>query len=164
MIEAGTYGPSLENQLKPHGLYVASTSRSSFELFERLEGWIATRSGGHFASFIHKSTICRKQLRESRRRWRGGDGRLRDPVPGLDDRMFLGLAKEIRSAYRAWMRFQPVQDFRAARIASFPLVLDAGRAVRDVAQEGLYPSNCRIREASRGLQHACGDRPVLPSW
>src|SRR6478752_1291420 len=45
-IEAGTYGPSLENQLKPHGLTLRHFPQS-FE-FSTLGGWIATRSGGHF--------------------------------------------------------------------------------------------------------------------
>src|SRR6185312_12729945 len=48
LIEAGTYGPSLENQLKPHGLTLRHFPQS-FE-YSTLGGWIATRSGGHFAS------------------------------------------------------------------------------------------------------------------
>ena len=47
-IEAGTYGPSLENQLKAHGFTLRHFPQS-FE-YSTLGGWIATRSGGHFAS------------------------------------------------------------------------------------------------------------------
>ncbi len=48
LIEGGAYGPSLENQLKPHGLTLRHFPQS-FE-YSTLGGWIATRSGGHFAS------------------------------------------------------------------------------------------------------------------
>jgi alkyldihydroxyacetonephosphate synthase len=40
-IEAGAFGPALESQLKPHGLTLRHFP---------LGGWIATRSGGHFAT------------------------------------------------------------------------------------------------------------------
>jgi alkyldihydroxyacetonephosphate synthase len=48
LIEGGVYGPSLENQLKPHGVTLRHFPQS-FE-YSTLGGWIATRSGGHFAS------------------------------------------------------------------------------------------------------------------
>src|SRR5258705_6427462 len=47
-IQAGTYGPALESQLKPSGLTLRHFPQS-FE-FSTLGGWIATRSGGHFAT------------------------------------------------------------------------------------------------------------------
>src|SRR5438034_734138 len=48
LIEGGAYGPSLENQLKPYGVTLRHFPQS-FE-YSTLGGWIATRSGGHFAS------------------------------------------------------------------------------------------------------------------
>ena len=48
LIEGGTYGPALEGQLKPHGVTMRHFPQS-FE-YSTLGGWIATRSGGHFAS------------------------------------------------------------------------------------------------------------------
>ena len=47
-IEAGAFGPALEMQLKPHGLTLRHFPHS-FEC-STLGGWIATRSGGHFAT------------------------------------------------------------------------------------------------------------------
>src|SRR5271169_7185524 len=47
-IEGGAFGPALEAQLKPHGLTLRHFPQS-FE-YSTLGGWIATRSGGHFAS------------------------------------------------------------------------------------------------------------------
>ena len=47
-IEAGIYGPALEEALRPHGLTLRHFPQS-FE-FSTLGGWIATRSGGHYAT------------------------------------------------------------------------------------------------------------------
>src|SRR5262249_41588378 len=47
-IQAGILGPSLEEQLRPHGLTLRHFPQS-FE-FSSLGGWIATRSGGHYAT------------------------------------------------------------------------------------------------------------------
>src|SRR5262249_12739112 len=47
-IEAGVFGPALEAQLRPHSLTLRHFPQS-FE-YSTLGGWIATRSGGHFAS------------------------------------------------------------------------------------------------------------------
>src|SRR5262249_31505420 len=46
-IQPGIYGPALEEQLKPSGLTLRHFAQS-FE-FSTLGGWIAKRSGGHFA-------------------------------------------------------------------------------------------------------------------
>ena len=47
-IQAGVLGPALEDQLRPHGLTLRHFPQS-FE-FSTLGGWIATRSGGHYAT------------------------------------------------------------------------------------------------------------------
>ena len=47
-IEAGVFGPALEAQLRPHGLTLRHFPQS-YE-YSTLGGWIATRSGGHFAT------------------------------------------------------------------------------------------------------------------
>ncbi|HSS09073.1 MAG TPA: FAD-dependent oxidoreductase, partial [Acidimicrobiales bacterium] len=47
-IQAGALGPALEDQLRPHGLTLRHFPQS-FE-FSSLGGWLATRSGGHYAT------------------------------------------------------------------------------------------------------------------
>src|SRR5207244_3425983 len=47
-IQAGVLGPALEEQLRPHGLTLRHFPQS-FE-FSSLGGWVATRSGGHYAT------------------------------------------------------------------------------------------------------------------
>ena len=88
-IQGGALGPDLEAQLKPHGLTLRHFPQS-FEL-STLGGWIATRSGGHFATLYTHIDDFVESLRvvtpagtlESRRLPGSGAG----PSP---DRMFLG--------------------------------------------------------------------------
>src|SRR5204863_8768996 len=47
-IQAGVLGPALEDQLRPHGFTLRHCPQS-FE-YSSLGGWIATRSGGHYAT------------------------------------------------------------------------------------------------------------------
>ena len=44
----------------------------------------------------------------------------------------------------AWMRLQGRPRFRADAVFGFPDFFAAARAVRAVAQAGLYPSNLRV--------------------
>ena len=61
-IQAGAYGPALDAQLKPHG-YTIRHFPQSFE-FSTLGGWIATRSGGHFATlYTHIDDFVEKNVR-----------------------------------------------------------------------------------------------------
>jgi alkyldihydroxyacetonephosphate synthase len=47
-IQAGVLGPHLEDQLRPHGFTLRHFPQSF--RFSSLGGWIATRSGGHYAT------------------------------------------------------------------------------------------------------------------
>jgi alkyldihydroxyacetonephosphate synthase len=47
-IQGGVYGPALEDQLRPHGFTLRHFPQSF--RFSTLGGWIATRSGGHYAT------------------------------------------------------------------------------------------------------------------
>jgi alkyldihydroxyacetonephosphate synthase len=155
-IEAGTYGPSLENQLKPHGFTLRHFPQS-FE-FSTLGGWIATRSGGHFASLHTHIDDFVESLRvvtpvgvlETRRLPGSGAG----PSP---DRMFIGSEGTLGVISRAWMRLQPRPSFRAGASVRFPSFFDAARAVRAVAQAGLYPSNCRILDPQEAFNTGAAD-------
>jgi len=88
-IEAGAFGPALEAQLKPHGLTLRHFPQS-FEC-STLGGWIATRSGGHFATlYTHIDdlveslrVITPKGIIETRRLPGSGAG----PSPPAADRL-----------------------------------------------------------------------------
>ncbi len=142
-IQSGVRGPAIEAALKPHGLAIRHYPQS-FE-FSTLGGWIATRSGGHFATlFTHIDdfveslrTITPAGAMESRRLPGSGAG----PSP---DRMMIGSEGALGVITEAWMRLQGRPRFRADAVFGFPDFFAAARAVRAVAQAGLYPSNLRV--------------------
>jgi alkyldihydroxyacetonephosphate synthase len=156
LIEGGTYGPALESQLKPHGLTLRHFPQS-FE-YSTLGGWIATRSGGHFASLYTHIDDFVESLRvvtprgvvETRRLPGSGAG----PSP---DRMFIGSEGILGVISRAWMRLQPRPKFRAGASIRYRSFFEAARAVRAIAQAGLYPSNCRILDPNEAYNTGAAD-------
>lgn len=158
-IEGGAYGPALEAQLKPHGLTLRHFPQS-FE-YSTLGGWIATRSGGHFASlythiddFVESlRVVTPRGVLETRRLPGSGAG----PSP---DRMFIGSEGALGVISSAWMRLQPRPTFRAAASIRYRTFFAAARAVRAVAQAGLYPSNCRILDPNEARNTGAADGSV----
>jgi alkyldihydroxyacetonephosphate synthase len=154
-IQAGALGPVLEEQLRPHG-YTLRHFPQSFE-FSTLGGWIATRSGGHFATLYTHIDDFVESLRvvtpsgtiESRRLPGSGAG----PSP---DRMFIGSEGILGIITEAWMRLQDRPRFRANASVTFSDFLVAARAVRAISQAGLHPSNCRLLDAGEALVSGAG--------
>jgi alkyldihydroxyacetonephosphate synthase len=142
-IEAGMLGPAIEAALKPHGLSLRHYPQS-FE-FSTLGGWIATRSGGHFATlythiddFVESiRTVTPAGVMESRRLPGSGAG----PSP---DRLIIGSEGALGVITAAWMRLQDRPRFRGGAVFGFPDLFAAAKAVRAVGQAGLYPSNLRV--------------------
>ncbi len=159
LIEGGTYGPALESQLKPHGFTLRHFPQS-FE-YSTLGGWIATRSGGHFASlythiddFVESlRVVTPRGVLETRRLPGSGAG----PSP---DRMFIGSEGILGVISRAWMRLQPRPRFRTAASVRFRSFFAAALAVRAIAQAGLYPSNCRILDPHEAYNTGAADGSV----
>ncbi len=155
-IEAGAFGPVLEAQLKPHGLTLRHFPQS-FE-YSTLGGWIATRSGGHFATlythiddFVEGLVVVTPQGRlESRRLPGSGAG----PSP---DRLFIGSEGILGVITEAWMRLQDRPRFRAGGAVRFRDFFAAARAVRSIAQAGLFPANCRVLDAQEAFNTGAGD-------
>jgi alkyldihydroxyacetonephosphate synthase len=155
-IQAGIYGPALEDQLRPHGLTLRHFPQS-FE-FSTLGGWLATRSGGHFATrYTHIDDFV-ESMRvltptgpvESRRLPGSGAG----PSP---DRMFLGSEGTLGVITEAWMRLQDRPTFRANASLWFPSFEAAVEAVHALSQSGLEPANCRVLDAGEAGAQAGGD-------
>jgi alkyldihydroxyacetonephosphate synthase len=142
-IQAGVYGPALEDQLRPHGLTLRHYPQS-FE-FSTLGGWLATRSGGHYATlhthiddFVESITaVTPSGTWESRRLPGSGAG----PSP---DRMLLGSEGTLGIITEAWMRLQDRPRFRASATARFLSLEQGANAARVLAQSGLHPANCRL--------------------
>ena len=159
LIEGGAFGPSLESQLKPHGVTLRHFPQS-FE-YSTLGGWIATRSGGHFASlythiddFVENlRVVTPRGILETRRLPGSGAG----PSP---DRLLIGSEGTLGVISRAWMRLQPRPKFRAGASVRFENFFAAARAVRAIAQAGLYPSNCRILDPQEAFNTGAADGSV----
>ncbi|MET7638420.1 FAD-binding oxidoreductase [Streptomyces sp. NPDC005438] len=152
-VQAGVLGPDLEDQLRPEGLTLRHYPQS-FE-FSSLGGWLATRAGGHFATLYTHIDDLTQALRVVTPR--GVSQSLRLPGSGAGpspDRLFLGSEGTLGVITEAWLRLQDRPRWKATASVSFG---DYGRAVeatRVLAQSGLYPSNCRLLDATEAYLNA----------
>jgi alkyldihydroxyacetonephosphate synthase len=145
-IQAGATGPGLEDQLREHGLTLRHFPQS-FE-YSTLGGWVATRAGGHFATLYTHIDDLVESVRaitprgtwESRRLPGSGAG----PSP---DRALIGSEGILGVIAEAWVRVRPRPEFKASCGVEFDDFHAAARAIREISQSGLYPSNCRLLDA-----------------
>ena len=161
-IQGGVLGPSLEDQLRPHD-YTLRHYPQSFE-FSTLGGWIATRSGGHFATlythiddFVESVRVLTPTgIVESRRLPGSGAG----PSP---DRMFIGSEGILGIITEAWMRLQDRPKFRAGASVAFPDFIAGANAVRAIAQAGLIrpTAACSIAGEAANAGANQGEAAVL---
>jgi alkyldihydroxyacetonephosphate synthase len=152
-IQAGALGPALEDQLRPHG-YTLRHFPQSFE-FSTLGGWLATRSGGHYATvYTHIDDLLESMrvvtpsgISESRRLPGSGAG----PSP---DRLFLGSEGALGVITEAWMRVQDRPRFKASAAVHFASYDDAVAATRAMSQSALFPTNCRLLDGGEAALSA----------
>jgi alkyldihydroxyacetonephosphate synthase len=155
-MQGGMLGPAIEAALKPHGLTLRHFPQS-FE-FSTLGGWLATRSGGHFATLYTHIEDFLESMRvitpagaiETRRLPGSGAG----PSP---DRLFVGSEGALGVITEAWLRLQDRPTHRATVAIGFAGLLEAARAVRAIGQAGLYPSNLRVLDAMEAKVNGAGD-------
>jgi alkyldihydroxyacetonephosphate synthase len=155
-IEGGAFGPALEAALKPHNLTLRHFPQS-FE-YSTLGGWIATRSGGHFATLythiddlVEALTVVTPQGRIETRRLPGSGA---GPSP---DRLLIGSEGILGIITEAWVRLQDRPRFRGGGAVRFKDFYTAARALRAIAQAGLYPANCRILDPEEAYNTGAGD-------
>jgi alkyldihydroxyacetonephosphate synthase len=142
-IQAGIYGPALEDALRPYG-HTLRHFPQSFE-FSTLGGWLATRSGGHYATnrthiddFVESMRVVTPTgVSESWRLPGSGAG----PSP---DRLFLGAEGTLGVITEAWMRIQDRPTHKASASVTFTDAATAFGAVRAILQAGCTPANCRL--------------------
>jgi alkyldihydroxyacetonephosphate synthase len=152
-IQAGVYGPALEEQLRPYGLTLRHFPQS-FE-FSSLGGWIATRSGGHYATnhthiddFVESvRMVTPAGIWESRRLPGSGAG----PSP---ERLVLGSEGILGIITEAWMRVQARPRFRASAGITFPSFQAGAEAARRIVQAKLWPANCRLLDPGEAADAA----------
>ena len=156
------FGPELESQLRPHGLTLRHYPQSFTG--STLGGWIATRSGGHYATnhtHIDEFVESVRMLTpsgwwESRRLPGGGAG----PDP---NRMAIGSEGILGIITEAWMRIQVRPKYRATAGVTFPTWEGSCEAARHIVQAKLWPSNLRVLdpELSRDAAGMDGRQALL---
>ncbi len=160
-IQAGALGPVLEDQLRPEG-YTLRHFPQSFE-FSTLGGWLATRSGGHYATvYTHIDDLVESMrvvtpagIAESRRLPGSGAG----PSP---DRLFLGSEGTLGIITEAWMRLQDRPRWKGSAGVQFADLASGVEATRAVAQSGLFPTNCRLLDGQEaGISAGAGEVGAL---
>jgi len=142
-IQAGIYGPALEDALRPQGLTLRHFPQS-FE-FSTLGGWLATRAGGHFATRYTHIDDFTESLRvvtpsgiiESRRLPGSGAG----PSP---DRLFLGSEGSFGIITEAWMRLQDRPS------CSIPPKPSSRPVARETQRFSCWPSSPRTTNSMPG--------------
>jgi alkyldihydroxyacetonephosphate synthase len=152
-MQAGVYGPSVEDQLRPHGLTLRHFPQS-FE-FSTVGGWIATRSGGHYASVYTHIEDLVESVRavtptgvwESRRLPGSGAG----PSP---DRLLAGSEGSLAVITEAWLRVQDRVRWKASAGVRFTSFAQGAAAVRALSQSALFPTNCRLLDAGEAMVSA----------
>jgi alkyldihydroxyacetonephosphate synthase len=155
-IQAGALGPELESELKPHGLTLRHFPQSLQH--STLGGWIATRSGGHYASlythiddFVESTrTVTPAGVLETRRLPGSGAG------PSAD-RMIIGSEGVLGVITEAWMRLQDRPVHQASASIAFPSMTSAVAAVRALSQSALFPTNCRLLDPAEARNNGVGD-------
>ncbi len=158
-IQGGATGPGLEGQLREHGLTLRHFPQS-FE-YSTLGGWIATRAGGHFATLNTHIDDLVESVRalsprgvwESRRLPGSGAG----PSP---DRMLIGSEGALGVITEAWVRVQARPRWKASAGVHFASFEEGARAVRALAQSGLWPANCRLLDAAEGALTGAAPRGI----
>lgn len=144
-IQAGVRGPALNDQLAEHDVHLRHYPQS-YE-FSTLGGWIATRSGGHYATrythideFVESARmITPAGTFETLRIPAGGAG----PDP---NRLVMGSEGMLGVITEAWMRVEPRPRYRSDASVGFESLEAAVRAIRRIVQARLYPANCRLHD------------------
>lgn len=152
-VQAGILGPHLENSLRPHGLTLRHFPQSF--PWSTVGGWIATRSGGHYATnhthiddFVESTTmLCPSGRFETRRLPGSGAG----PSP---DRLVLGSEGILGVITECWLRLQKRPVFRASLGARFSSWEKGTEAVRAIVQTKLWPANLRILDPVEAMLNA----------
>lgn len=155
-IQAGIYGPALETALKSHD-YSLRHYPQSFE-FSTLGGWIATRSGGHFATlythideFVQSVNMVTPMGKLETRRLPGSG------AGPSEERLFTGSEGILGIITSAWMRLQDIPKYKKTITVAFPTFEAGAEAARTLAQSGLHPSNARLIDAMEAFSNGLGD-------
>lgn len=161
-FQAGIYGPFLEKVLLEKG-YTFRNYPQSFE-FSTLGGWVATHSGGHFATgrtHIDEAVRDLKILTpigkiETKEIPPDGAGPYHNPI-------FLGSEGILGIISQVTIKILKPAKFRLAESVHFEEFYNGINAIREICQQGILPANCRLFDKSEsfGMGIGSGNEAVL---
>ena len=160
-FQAGILGPDLEAALRPRGLTLRHFPQSF--PWSTVGGWVATRSGGHYATnhthiddFVEATRMLSPAgWLETRRLPGSGAG----PSP---DRLVIGSEGILGIISECWLRLQKRPRFRATAGVTFDGWQAGCEAVRNIVQAKLWPANLRILDpAEAGSSAGLDGRQAL---
>ena len=155
-IQGGALGPDLERQLAEHALTLRHFPQS-FQ-FSTLGGWIATRSGGHFATLYTHIDELVESIRAITPTGVWESRRLPGSGAGISpDRVLIGSEGTLGLITEAWVRVRPRPRHRASAAVQFADFISGAVAVRELSQSGLYPTNCRLIDPQEAQVTGAGD-------
>ena len=156
LIEGGTLGPDINDQLAEYDLHLRHYPQSY--ALSGLGGWIATRSGGHYATrYTHIDELVESVRMLSPA---GTFETQRIPAHGAGpdaNRLVCGSEGILGVITRAWMRVEPRPQYRSDAAVYFDGILEAAEAIRRIVQAKLYPANCRLHDRVETNLYGLGD-------
>ena len=155
-IQGGALGPALNDQLAEHDLHLRHYPQS-YPL-SGLGGWIATRSGGHYATrYTHIDELV-ESVRMVAPAGVFETQRLPAHGAGPDaDRLVCGSEGTLGVVTEAWMQVQPRPTYRSDAAVYFDGVPEAAEGIRRVVQAGLAPANCRLHDRVETSMYGLSD-------
>ncbi len=149
-IQAGATGPRVASQLEGTGQMLRHYPQS-YE-FSTVGGWIATRSGGHYATVY---THFEEFVESVRMVAPGGELQTqRHPASGAGPdptNLVAGSEGILGVITDAWVRTQDAPKYRSKATFFFSEFDRGVEATRAMARSGLLPANCRLLDAREAM-------------
>jgi alkyldihydroxyacetonephosphate synthase len=145
-VQAGIFGPELEEALQSHGFTLAHYPES-FE-FSTLGGWIAARSAGQQSTLYGKIEDMVESLRLVTPAMVLETPHLPAAAIGPDlDQMVIGSEGIFGVITQARLRIKPLPERKFYTTVLFRTFMDGAEALRQVIQSGLKPATLRLSDA-----------------
>lgn len=144
-FQAGVFGPHLEEQLQPYGLTLGHFPQS-FE-FSTLGGWVVTRSAGQESTYYGKIEDMVVSVKVATPAGTIETPRFDKDAEGINlTHLFVGSegALGIVTEVDVLLHRKPVSNRWV--LALFPDFRSGSECLREIIQEDIYPSVCRLSD------------------
>lgn len=155
-VEAGVYGPSLDAQLRPHGVCVRHFTQSY--QFSTVGGWVATRAGGHYSCRLQHIDDIVQAVRIVTPRGAVETRRLPATGTGPCQKATLVGSEGIMGVItRVWLRVRRLPKSRLNVAIPFPSLALAAEAARRIVQARIFPAVLRAIDRQEAFLNNVND-------